>query len=314
MRARARRARDARATRALTHARRLCARAAAARHRWVQYVIPLQAALMCFEDVTLSIELHDETESRKIFLGVCLIHSWTIPVFIIIMFEAGYLIHKRRSIRFCGIAFEDKQRVRQSGVLATVLRFWVRVLALVVLALGFGVNLRKPNLVGVSYFLKRVNAGGAGGYVALALVPPAVLALVGMTISILIWNFGTYHAMTVHSTWCNGWGAMFVGSLVQICSLFAKTAWYPAASALGEVALLIGIMYTFRMINTALNASVDFEEWLEEAATPQSAPQYSGESPMHPGARPASQRAAGGGSSTEMVMTKAERKSAETVV
>ena len=102
--------------------------------------------------------------------------------------------------------------MRQSGVLATVLRFWVRVLALVVLALGFGVNLRKPNLVGVSYFLKRVNAGGAGGYVALALVPPAVLALVGMTISILIWNFGTYHAMTVHSTWCNGWGAMFVGS------------------------------------------------------------------------------------------------------
>ena len=209
-------------------------------------MIPLQAALMGFEDFTLAANLH-ESSSERMVKAVVLVHCCTIPVFVIILYEAGYLVHKRRSVTFCGIKFEEKQRVIQSNVVAGVARFWIRILALVVLILGFVVNTKRPRLVGYGYFLNRLNSeSGIGWYPVLALVPPTVLAIVGLWISLSLWIFGTTYAMTVHATCFNGWGVPFVGSLVQVGTLFVKSSWFPAASSLGEVALLISVMYAFR--------------------------------------------------------------------
>ena len=77
-------------------------------------------------------------------------------------------------------------------------------------------------------------------------MPPTVLALVGLYISIALWCFGSKSALIVPPTMCNGWASLFFGTLALLASLCVPTRMVAAAASVGEVLLLASIMLTFR--------------------------------------------------------------------
>lgn len=62
-----------------------------------------------------------------------------VPLFIIICFELGYQVHKKRGVNYCCIRFEEGHRKQHDG-LAQTLRFFPWVLALVICVLSLAVR------------------------------------------------------------------------------------------------------------------------------------------------------------------------------
>ena len=210
---------------------------------WVQFLIPLLGLLMAFEDVSLAVGF--ASAPRGLEIVIVTVHACVAPVATLIIFEAGYLVHKRRSVNFCCIAFDEGRRVRQSGILAIVLRFWIRLLAVALLILGIVVNCaRARDDVGYLGVIRAFRSGSA--WEMLSLVPPTVLAFVGLYISIALWCFGSKSALIVPPTMCNGWASLFFGTLALLASLCVPTRMVAAAASVGEVLLLASIMLTFR--------------------------------------------------------------------
>jgi hypothetical protein len=63
-----------------------------------------------------------------------------VPILLVVIFEITYLVHKRRSVNFCGMYFDDGVRVNNTAFMSCMLRNSIRSLATVLLVMGIVVN------------------------------------------------------------------------------------------------------------------------------------------------------------------------------
>lgn len=56
------------------------------------------------------------------------------------IFEITYLVHKKRSVNFCGMYFDEGVRVNNTAFMSCMLRNSIRSLATVLLVMGLVVN------------------------------------------------------------------------------------------------------------------------------------------------------------------------------
>ncbi len=63
-----------------------------------------------------------------------------VPILLVVIFEITYLVHKRRSVNFCGMYFDDGVRVNNTAFMSCMLRNSIRSLATVLLVMGLVVN------------------------------------------------------------------------------------------------------------------------------------------------------------------------------
>jgi hypothetical protein len=66
--------------------------------------------------------------------------AFEVPILLVVIFEITYLVHKRRSVNFCGMYFDEGVRVNNTAFMSCMLRNSIRSLATVLLAMGLIVN------------------------------------------------------------------------------------------------------------------------------------------------------------------------------
>jgi len=175
----------------------------------VRILFPVALALLTLENIALAIsglvyekletDGEDNNYDSYLFMkAIFVLQPFEVPLLLVVVFELTYLVHKSRSVNFCGMDFDEGRRLHNTAAISCMMRNSIRSLATVLLIVGLIVNLDVIQddstidaLVGRagwhSFFTMEANVK-AKMHLLLSLLPVAVLVLVSFYLSIMLWR------------------------------------------------------------------------------------------------------------------------------
>ncbi|KAK1740527.1 hypothetical protein QTG54_008622 [Skeletonema marinoi] len=226
----------------------------------VRVLFPIAILILALENATLAasgklmaqtIEGISVVEVHPLVRAIFVLQTFEVPILLIVMFEVTYLIHKRRSVNFCGMYFDEGRRLNNTQAMSCMLRNSIRSLATVLLVMGLMVNF---DFITSNVPIDEL-AGRAGWWtlfeeegtfqqelhLLLSLLPIAVLVAVSFYLSTMMWRYGTSSSMIVHSSICNPWFYCFFGTLAMAAGQLFAEQLYPVMSNTGILIFIITI-------------------------------------------------------------------------
>lgn len=161
-------------------------------------LFPASCLILAFEN--LGLFLSDKFDEEDILVKVLYaMHALIVPIWLEVAFEVCYLIHKRRSVNWCGIYFDEGRRVK-TNLKSFLLRNCILIVACCLLIIGVAVNF--DLLKGGGEENMAVLVGRAGWYsfwsddgsfsskrsLFLSLMPVVVLFFISLHLSIAMWR------------------------------------------------------------------------------------------------------------------------------
>jgi hypothetical protein len=254
------------------------------------YVFPLCPIILAMDAILLSIAASSPT---KRFLVVMdndsplstlgnVIGPCAIPILLDVLYEVCYLVHKRRSVNFFGLEFDQGHRVKilSSTTRSFVLRNFIRVLALALFAIGILANFEivvptTPAAAMADGNHQNVTRSGWLGlfpwtgqiWLLFKLIPSLCLFVLTFFLSILLWRYGTTYSIHVHSSIFNPWCCQFFGNLAMgIGQCLPSPNMYYISSMVGFLLLLWSVLALMKEITQDLLAEENFEDFLKDVA------------------------------------------------
>mmetsp|Transcript_2017 Transcript_2017/g.2913 ORF Transcript_2017/g.2913 Transcript_2017/m.2913 type:complete len:403 (+) Transcript_2017:247-1455(+) len=266
----------------------------------VRFLFPLACIFCAVENIALACSGYILRRQLADSLGlqvVFVIQAIQVPIFLLVIFELTYIVHKRRSVHFCGMFFDEGRLGRRvQGVFSTpvksfVLRNLIRIISLLCLMMGIVANLdlmedsiENDVLAGRMgwwmLFSRKVNyasdeEGNAGQgkrkylwtfHILLSLIPTAVLIVCSFFLSIALWRYGSNSSMVVHSSCLNPWFSPMFGTITLSIGQLFSTEWYPFTSNFGFLVYTVTILFLMGEIDKDVVSTTDFTDFLREAA------------------------------------------------
>eukprot|EP00591_Stephanopyxis_turris_P012865 CAMPEP_0195518096 /NCGR_PEP_ID=MMETSP0794_2-20130614/12227_1 /TAXON_ID=515487 /ORGANISM="Stephanopyxis turris, Strain CCMP 815" /LENGTH=286 /DNA_ID=CAMNT_0040647007 /DNA_START=380 /DNA_END=1240 /DNA_ORIENTATION=- len=193
-----------------------------------------------------------------------------VPILLNAIYEVTYLVHKRRSVNFCGLFFDEGKRVKY---ISTVLRSFflrnlIRMLGILLLVMGIVANF---DILGVES--QNEFAGMTGWWalypwdeskvhLLLSLLPTMVLLLTCFYLSIALWRYGTNSSMVVHSSVCNPWFFPFFGTIALAVGQLFDENYYLITSSCGLVVLIFSVILVMKEVDKDMQAAAEFSVFL----------------------------------------------------
>lgn len=203
-----------------------------------------------------------------------------VPIYLVTIFELTYLIHKRRSVHFLGMYFDEGRLGRRvKGVFSTpfksfIARNFIRALSTLLFATGVIVNFDiLPQLVSVGDL-----AGKTGWYklfdqgtplkedILISLIPMTILVSCSFVLSITLWRYGTSTSMIVHSSFLNPWFFPFFGTVALIVGHFFDAKWFAVTSNCGVLIYTVTLILLMRQIDRDIVSFAEFTDFLHQVA------------------------------------------------
>jgi hypothetical protein len=180
-------------------------------------------------------------------------HACVTPLLLLVCYELAYLVHKQKSVNFCGISFESGHRQRHPGArdwLSTLLRFAVWLIGAGLLALNLLAAYRwSADLNGATVSSIYELQGDSTAHAVFAVLPALVLVALSLYIGLQLWNYGTFYSFMVHATMFNPWIWMLVGSLSLLAGYLLPSPLYEVSSHAGELVMMASIVRMFREVH-----------------------------------------------------------------
>ncbi|KAJ0399346.1 hypothetical protein P43SY_001535 [Pythium insidiosum] len=188
--------------------------------------------------------LHDR--SRTAVRAMLAFHACVVPLILVVCYELAYLVHKQKSVNFCGISFESgHRRILGRNALSTCQRFAVWLIGLALLVLNLITAYRWSDEDVEIQSLYELH-GGSTTHAVLSVLPALVLVALSLYIGLQLWNYGTFYSYMVHATCFNPWIWMLVGSASLLAGYLMPTSVYALTSNAGELVMLATIVRMFR--------------------------------------------------------------------
>jgi hypothetical protein len=195
-----------------------------------------------------------------------------VPVLLLVTFEITYLVHKRRSVKFCGISFDEKGRRNKNTFRSWVLRNLVNMLSLTMISVGVVVEFDLLALENVDE-----DAGKVGWFdlfefegnweeqthKVLALLPTALLVLFNLYFAVMMWRYGTLSSMIIHSSYCNPWISQFIGTLALAAGQVFSEKFFSVMSNAGEVIMIIMTILLMSLVDKDMSEASAFDTFLD---------------------------------------------------
>jgi len=239
----------------------------------IRFFFPLSCLISMAENIVLAFEGTFFKEPESIYLKVLYVaHAMVVPILLNATYEICYLVHKRRSVNFCGIFFDEGKRVKiiSNPVRSFVLRNLVRALGIVLFVLQIASNLdlipdKNDELAGITGWISLIKDERSWDdkiHILVSLLSPAFLVLTDGYLSIALLRYGTTRAMVFHSSSWNPWYSMLVGTVaLGVGQIFGK-AWYPISSNLGLLILIISVILVMAEVDKDMEAAEQFTNFL----------------------------------------------------
>lgn len=247
-------------------------------------LFPIALFILALENAALAASgrIYDDLEEKgeenfdsNIFIkAVFVLQTFEVPILLIVIFEITYLVHKRRSVNFCGMFFDEGVRVNNTLFMSCLLRNSIRTLATVLLIMGLIVNFDLIQSGGpVDELAGRAGWWALAGedwdgkvHLLLSLIPTAVLTLVSFYLSIMLWRYGTESAMVVHSSICNPWFYCFFGTLAMAAGQLFGEELYTVMSNAGTLIFIQTILLLMAEVDKDIVSTNDVALFLVEVA------------------------------------------------
>lgn len=248
----------------------------------IRYLFPFACFLFALENLSLAISGYwiDRQMDHAVFLKVVFVlQALEVPLLLMTEFELTYLVHKRRSVNFCWMFFDEGRRV--SSIITTpmksfIARNFIRILGFFMGATGIFVNLDllkdvssidvEAGRTGWSTIWKSENDLETRIHVFLSLIPTAVLILCSFFLSMCLWRYGTESSMVVHSSIFNPWFYPFFGTLALTGGQLFGTEWYSFTKNLGFLILIITLLLLMLEVDRDINETVELMDFLNQVS------------------------------------------------
>ncbi|KAL3797846.1 hypothetical protein HJC23_006884 [Cyclotella cryptica] len=252
----------------------------------VRVLFPLALFILTLENIALALSgliykdlendgVDNNYDSNLFMKAIFILQPFEVPILLVVMFELTYLVHKRRSVNFCGMYFDEGRRVYNTAVMSCMLRNSIRSLATLLLIMGLLVNLdvhrdgAAETLAGrAGWFTFFTIEGSAYDkiHLLLSLIPVAVLVLVCFYLSVMLWRYGTQSSMVVHSSICNPWFYPFFGTVAMAVGQIFGPALYPVMSNTGILLFIITLLALMAEVDKDIVATHDVACFLVQVA------------------------------------------------
>mmetsp|Transcript_60882 Transcript_60882/g.71231 ORF Transcript_60882/g.71231 Transcript_60882/m.71231 type:complete len:369 (+) Transcript_60882:112-1218(+) len=242
----------------------------------IRFFFPLSCLISLAENVILALEGTKYIESTSVYLKTLYIaHAMVVPILLNATYEICYLVHKRRSVNFCGIFFDEGKRVKliSNPARSFVLRNLVRALGIILFVLQIASNFDLiPNeddeLAGITGWISLIQDKRSWNekvHILVSLLSPAFLVLTDGYLSVALWRYGTTRAMVVHSSYWNPWFSMLFGTIAfGVGQIFGQKEWYPLSSNLGLLILIISVILVMGEVDKDMEAAAQFTHFLSD--------------------------------------------------
>jgi hypothetical protein len=247
----------------------------------IRYLLPLSALVFALENATLASSggFHGTGGGGRWFLhfvSACI--TLEVPMLLLATFEIMYLVHKRRSVNFCGMFFDEGQRVRRmitTPIKSFVLRNSIRVVAVVLTAVGLITNFElgvdgqfpEDQLCGWVHLFRDKRPWEERVHLLLTLLPVGVLIVCNAYFSFHLWRYGTESSMVVHASILNPWFSLSFGTgILAAANVFGGPPVFQCTSNVGLVVFLISILLVMVEVNKDIVAADEFGDFLAQAS------------------------------------------------
>lgn len=259
----------------------------------VRFLFPLTCGMLALENATLASSRHfyDTAESspdgRSIsvaqqsflyFVFACV--SLAVPILLVATFELTYLVHKRRSVNFCGMFFDEGQRIRRmitTPIKSFVLRNSIRAVAVFLTVLNILANFELVNDTGSENGLdprcgwvclfRDGRPWDEKVHILLSLVPTGILILCNAYFSFLLWRYGTEFSIVVHASILNPWFSLSFGTgAMAATQIFGYPPYFSCTSNLGLLIFIVSILLLMVEVDKDMVAADEFADFLAQVA------------------------------------------------
>lgn len=207
-------------------------------------------------------------------------HACVTPMILLVCYEIAYLVHKQKSVNFCGISFESGHRRHGGGgggssaggrsqrpCLSTFLRFAVWLIGIGLLVLNLLAAYKwsgesAPEIRSI-YDLE----GDSTAHAIFSILPALVLVALSLYIGLQLWNYGTFYAYIVHATCFNPWIWMLVGSVSLLTGYLLPSPIYALSSNAGELAMMATIVRMFREVHHDMQQDQQMRTFIDPIQT-----------------------------------------------
>lgn len=250
----------------------------------VRFLLPFGLICCVLENIALAcsgVIIENESDDHILLRIIFVLQATQVPVFLLALFELTYLVHKKRSVHFCGMFFDEGRLGRyKAGVFSTpvksfVFRNLIRFLAFLCCLLGFFANFdllrdkdEKDTLAGRTGWWQLLRSKDAiySAHVLMSLIPTLVLVFCSFFLSIALWRYGINSSMVVHSALPNPWSFPLFGTLFLLIGQTFDERWYPFTSNLGYFIYSLSILRLMKEIDKDIDINLEFTDFLKQVA------------------------------------------------
>lgn len=248
--------------------------------RTVRYLLPLVCIIFAVENLFLASkkwffnsEFNENNIYQKVLIYILFVLQATgVPILLLVIFDVCYLIHKRRSVNFCGMFFDEGHRViRVSSVMrSAVCRNLIRIVAFALFVSGLVINfgdsdqIKQAGKTGWFKLFEKNFKAYEEPYLILSFVPEGVLILCSLYLGAILWRYGSASSIVVHSSFFNPWCYLFFASIINICTQFFSLGIYPLTSNIGYIVFIISILMLLIEIDKDMDHAEDFANFLSQ--------------------------------------------------
>jgi len=241
-------------------------------NKLLKILFPITILIMVYDNLVMGVSSSMEVDiDGPVADLLFILHPFIVPTLLIVTFEATYFVHKTRSVKFCGINFDEGRRIRTSNA-SWLLRNAVGILSLFLIVIGVTVNFElvwtdhKDKAAGTEGWLSIFDKGEDMEmeiYKLLSLLPSLILVLCNLYFAIVMWRYGANSSMVVHSSYINPWMCLFLGNLFLFLGhSLAHAMHYPLTSNLGEIGMVSMVLVLLDEVNKDVKAANEFSDFL----------------------------------------------------
>jgi len=210
------------------------------------------------------------SDKDAIAKSVFIFHPFIVPSILMTTFEITYLVHKRRSVRFCGIQFDEGRRVKTTFN-SWLLRNIVGMIAGCLIGIGVIVNfdlvqiqLIDPQAGNVSWLeiFESKFTIEEDMHKVLGVLPTALLVLANFYFAVVMWRYGSNSSMIIHSSYLNPWVWQLIGTIGLAAGQFPREN-FRITSNSGEAFLVMTIIFLMNEVDKDLKAATEFVDFLD---------------------------------------------------
>mmetsp|Transcript_4670 Transcript_4670/g.5359 ORF Transcript_4670/g.5359 Transcript_4670/m.5359 type:complete len:357 (+) Transcript_4670:214-1284(+) len=253
----------------------------------IRFLFPIVLLFSIIENIFLAASQHfirhanDNLSDHPALQIMFVLQAMIVPIYLLTIFELTYLIHKRRSVHFMGMYFDEGRLGRRvKGVFSTpfksfIERNFIRMLSTILFVTGILANfnvLTELTTVG--------DLAGKTGWFAmigkrdkpfpwdvfLSLIPALILSVCSFALSIILWRYGTNTSMIVHSSFLNPWFGPFFGTTALFLGQLVDGQWFASASNAGQFIYSITLILLMRQIDRDIVSFEEFTDFLDQVA------------------------------------------------